>query len=150
MKKLLILFAFISYMSYSQNPVKILNSNEWLYEYEGLTIDTLGNGDSVWYKEVYMPYHGDAVKYKIYMDVDTVGGTSSSSNKYLFILQAKNSTDESYTALDTVGYIGTADTTFSFTETSTAQLYKRWRMYVKGLSDDLYIEIQKLNWGFYK
>lgn len=150
MKRLLIFIGLLlSIVVYSQYD-RTLGANEWTLDHEGNASDTLHTGDSIWTYQIWLPHHGDPLKYKIYMDVDSTGGTSAIANRYLFILQAKNSEDETYTALDTVTYQGTADTTFSFTETTTAQFYKKWRMYVKGTSDELKIEIQKLNWSWYK
>ena len=151
MKRLLILLLFVPFIISAQGTYeRTLGSNEWTYDHEGNAGDTLFTGDSIWYFEIWTPKHGDPLKYKIYMDIDSTGGTSSSANKYYIVLQAKNSEDETYSGLDSVAYIGTVDTTFSITETSTAQLYKKWRIYIYGLSDELKIEIQKLNWAFYK
>jgi hypothetical protein len=136
--------------SYCQGRAHTFKSTDWEYSYEGNSSDTLGAGDSILYKEVKLPQHGDALKYKIYLDVDSIGGTSDAANKYNFFLQAKNSDDETYSNLDTIGYIGTSDTTFSFVQTTTSEYYKYWRMYIEGLTDELVIELQLINWSFYK
>jgi hypothetical protein len=147
MKKLLILL-FFPLICYSQHET--LSGNEWVYNYDGIESDTLGNGDSIWYKELYFPSHGDPLKYDIFFDVDSTGGTSSSDNEYLFIVQGKNNESDSYTPYDTVSYAGTADTVFHLTETGTAKIIKWLRLYVIGESDELVVEIQKMEASFYK
>lgn len=157
MKKLAILISLFVFAAITINAQDaILREDEWKWDYNGTSADTIGAGmdndvaATNWTNTVYVGYRGDPLKYKIYLDVDSIAGTSNVADEHLFILQAKNSYDEAWTALDTVSYAGTADTTFSFTQTTTAQYYKWWRIKGKTEDDGFQSEVQVVNWGFYK
>jgi len=149
----LFVIASIEVKAQGSNSVN-LNVNEWKFDYNGNANDTIGdnmdNNTANWTNTVYVGWRGDPLKYKIYMDVDSTDGTSSAADEHLFILQAKSSNDETYTALDTVSYAGTADTTFTFTQVTTAQFYKWWRVLGKTEDDGFDSEIKVVNWAFYK
>lgn len=144
----LILFFTMSVSVFCQT--KTMKSTDWVYDYECGQKDTLGTGDSIWYQEIYFPKHGDGLLYSVYVDVDSIGGTSGPANEYLFIIKGKANESATYVALDTVSYAGTADTTFTMAELSTAVKYKYIMLYVEGEADELAIELQKVEFSFFK
>ncbi|MCP4569917.1 MAG: hypothetical protein GY841_20245 [FCB group bacterium] len=114
----------------------------------GGAADTTGILDSVLTKTVLIETN-DEVICDVYIDSDSLGGTSSPLNSHYFIMQYKEFPDDSYTNLDTVTYQGTVDTTFKMSS-STAYKARYWRILEKGKTDSFSTELQKAYFKFWK
>lgn len=144
MKKLLfILLSVVLYFgAIAQNGTvdRVMKTNDILYKYVGEADDTVGIADSVWtYTVAKVPVSKSYCN--IFMDVDTVTGTSDT---IYFYLQYKPSPDGDYINTDTVTYYQTADTTFNFANSTSVQGYY-WRLRMVGNKDEAKAEVQKLN-----
>lgn len=106
----------------------------WLIDKYLGTGDTIGTGDSTWYYTIY-PNKGERVYYDIWMDIDSIGGTGNVANQVPVILQGRRLSVDPWTAIDTVNYAGKADTTFKFSQVSTASFYTEFKITVTGKSD---------------
>lgn len=150
---LLILLLFPLFMSAQirgketeQNATVKYGQSKWYYT--GIASDTTGVLDSTQYKIVLIETL-DKVICDVYVDVDSVSGTGSVANGHYFILQGKQFPDDPYTAIDTVTYAGTVDTTFTLTSTSAAK-YVFWKVLEKGKTDSFGTELKKLYFQFSK
>lgn len=99
------------------------------------TTHAINAKDSTWtytiLKNSYKP-----VKYDIYMSLDSISGTKDSVT---VIFQAKKWIDDaSWVGLDTATWVAGGDTIINFNQTTTAQQYQYFRMYVAG-SDNTFI-----------
>lgn len=150
MKKMIIFFAFMASFMITEAQTDLYlsitdPSGSWLEDYTGLdAYDTIGAGDSVWVSRTIYPNKGERLYYDIYLSVDSTGGTGDVANLCPFILQGRRLSVDSWTDIDTVNYAGTADTTFKYSQVSTAQFYTEYRISMTAANDDFAAKILRL------
>lgn len=119
-----------------------------IYPIIGGVDDTTGTGDSTQTFTV-LKNTLDELICNVYVDVDSIGGTSSAANAHYFILRGKLFPDDSYTNIDTVTYQGAADSTFTIGST-TAKAYRYWQLLEQGKTDEFKTELQKAYFHFFE
>ena len=121
----LLLIMLISLVSFSQDKQKSLNINQYYYEYSLGASDTVSNNDTLWYAQLFLN-KTEPIKYDIQVKVDSLSGTPTTD----ISLQGKVFESDSWTNITTVSWAGTtSDTTFTYTENSTAKYYRYLRVY---------------------
>lgn len=102
--------------------------------------------DSIWYyttrKESMKP-----LKYDIKIVLDSIGGTAVSVP---VVLQAKKFLSDSFTPLDTITWADGGDTTIVWNETSTAQQYRYWRVYIQCATSGFIFGVDELSQKFWE
>jgi hypothetical protein len=126
---------------------KTLGYSETYLEFTGSSTDVLKVGDSTWcytvWKKSVRP-----LKYDVYMDLDSTGGTK---NMMTITLLGKKWLDQAaWTTLKTQRYTLGRDTTFTFTESSTAGQYQFYKVNVVGDNDTFLMSIKKLFMKFWE
>jgi len=155
MKKIILYIAlmFVSFSIMAQFRGKdtaydnVLSDGKTAYFITGTAADTTGTADSTLTKTIFVNTNVETIC-DLYMDVDSLGGTAGIANAHYFILQYKEFPDEAYTALDTITYAGTVDTTFRITST-TAVKARYWRILEKGITDELKLKTTKWYFKFW-
>lgn len=124
---------------------KQIDDKESAVYYNGTSAEITSSGDSTWYVDIFVRTADETI-FDCFLDVDSVGGTSSAANEHLFFLSyAQFPGSNSYTAIgDTVSYAGTADTTFVLSSGSTAVKARQWRINCIGETDSFYSELDYL------
>lgn len=143
-----ILFLAFAFTASAQNTVldKSLNYSETFVYYTGIASDTIGIGDSTWTYTIWK-YNDEPGNVYVYADIDSV---SLSSGEVSVVLQGKVLPEESYTDIATATYALTADTVILFDQTATQYDYQYWRVSLTGDNDENKVEVQKLDWKFFK
>jgi hypothetical protein len=102
--------------------------------------------DSVWfytiYKESSMP-----VKYDFKVSCDSVGGTYK---RVPIVLKAKKFLSDDWTTVTTVAWTTGKDTVKTFTQSTTAQQYQYWQIYIKSDSKGFIFKIPELSAKFWE
>lgn len=156
MKKLiiilgLIVFAFSAnaqWKSESETYNKYLDGTYLTAYYYGGASDTIGTSDSTW-TQVVLVNNKDELKYDIYIEADSTGGTASD---VYFIRQTKTTEGQSYSvaAGDTTTWaMSSTDTSFTISE-GTATSDRFFKIIMKGSNDELKAKLSKLQIHFYE
>lgn len=149
MKKLFILLALLYAVLFTVEAQKIgtLSAKDpagsWLIDAKLVASDTIGANDSIWHYTI-RPNKGERLYYDMYMQIDSIGGTGGVVGQCPVILQGRRLSVDAWTNIDTAKYSVSADTTFKFSQVSTAQFYTEYRIYVKGINDSFAVRFRKL------
>jgi hypothetical protein len=107
----------------------------------------LTTGDSsytyTFYKESLKP-----LKYDVYVSLDSTGGTYDTTT--VITWKAKKFSENSWSTLKTVTWYNGSDTTFTMTESSTAQQYNYYQLSVAGNSDSPIVKLLLLYVKFWE
>lgn len=125
-----LLFASACDVNAQITRTKTMSASTWIDTYEGRTKDTVSvNADSVFYY-VLTANKADDLFYDIKIALDSLGATPN----YVIDLKAKVFPDDDWTSLETdVTWTGTSsDTTIRFTEQTTAEFYRIFRVEING------------------
>ena len=147
MKKLFILLCFVATatLAVAQNATvdKLMTYDQASCIYTGKVSDTIGELDSIWTFTVQKQSSNKLIPY-IYVSADSTGGTAAAVR---FILQQKVFPQETYTAIDTVTWKMTGDTSFVI-EPTTAVFSEYFRLKVLGSTDNMKAKINYINFKF--
>lgn len=127
MKNIIILctFLLIATVGLSQNRSVQFKPTEYFNEYSGAASDTISNNDSLFSIE-YQLNKAEPVKYNVAVKLTKVSGTPRVVAK----LQGKVFSADTYSDITTVTWYGTSsDTTIKYTQNSTAQYYRYFKLY---------------------
>lgn len=141
---LIVVFAASAQLRTDTGYDKVVDINESAYFYVGTATDVIGDGDSTLTFTVLVETH-DEVICDVYLDIDSI----SAGAAVPIYFKGKQFPDDAYTAIDTVTYAMTADTTFTFTST-TAQKYRYWQVSIEAPADSIEAELQKAYFKFWK
>lgn len=122
----------------------IINDNQSAYFINGNAKDVIGEGDSTLTKTIFINTH-NPVQCDVYVALDSISA-GAAINIYF---KGKQFPDDDYTVIDTVIYAMTADTSFTFSET-TAQKYRYWQVAIEAPSDTIETKLQKAYFKFWK
>ena len=130
MKKIKIVIALICFvLAFSiteKATAQVLREGVYLYDYTGVSTDTVGTGATTWYKEV-QPDKPQMLYYNNQLKVTKVSGSPRASIK----LQGKNFSTDAYTDITTTAYYGTGtDTTINYTQVTTKQSYRYYKLLI--------------------
>lgn len=102
--------------------------------------------DSTWYYTV-LKESDAGLRYQIKVSLDSIGGVKK---KVAVVLKAKQWDSDSYTTVTTTYWWNGRDTTILFTQTSTAQYYRYFQVFVQGVNKGFVFKIPELSFGFKK
>lgn len=107
------------------------NLARWIWTMK-VPVNSLSVADSTWTYTVYKESK-NAVKYDVFIVCDSIGGTK---NNVKIIVQGKKFLQQpSWTDLKTVWWTTGKDTTKTITESTTAQQYPYYRVFVQGVDN---------------
>jgi hypothetical protein len=151
MKKLILfLFAFSLAVAASAQFMAdtgydaLVKDNQSAYFFTGGAQDVIGEGDSTLTKTVFINTHDEVIA-DVYVGIDSISAGAAIS----IYFKGKQFPDDTYTAIDTVDYSMTADTTFTFTSTS-AQKYRYWQISMEAPADSIEAKLSKAYFKFWK
>lgn len=122
---LLIAFA-MCFIAMPKANAQTLLPAEYLFDYAGVSTDTVGNGTTTWSKEIIVN-KSQMLYYNKQLKVTKVSGSPRATIK----LQGKNFSTDAYTDITTTAYYGTtADTTINYTQVSTKQPYRYYKFLI--------------------
>jgi hypothetical protein len=132
MKKfILLLVACVSFaIASAQTAVPVtLPADQWFVSYVGnATLDTVTVGNT-WYKEI-LPNKGQRLMYNIRVKITEVSAVSAGT-PVAVALQGKVFDTDTYTTITTLNYRGTgSDTTLTYSEASTPQVYRYFKVLI--------------------
>lgn len=125
---------------------KYVGYTESWFSYFPLSTDRVHTAtDSIWYytclKESYWP-----VKYDMKVKLHKVSGTT---RVVPVILKAKKFDSDAWTTVTTVYWVTGADTTKTFTQSSTYQQYRYWQIYMKANLKGMVSTVPELSMKFW-
>lgn len=120
---LLIAVLGIAISSIGQDKNVSFGDATWMYEFPFTTADSVSQFDTLYYVQ-FTTNKPSPVKYDIQVGIDKLSGTPVTA----ISLQGKKWAGDAWTNITTVSYGGTADTTINFTQVSTAQYYRMFRV----------------------
>ena len=129
MKNLLIILSLLLSMflisASAQAQDKVLQKGTSFETYTGVDADTL-SADETWSYSV-LSYSDYGKFHNVKVNLDSISGTPTCDIK----LQGKVFSDDSWTDIETVSWAGTtSDTTFTFSEASTAKYYRYYKVLI--------------------
>jgi hypothetical protein len=153
MKKIIFLFSiltilFINGYGQEQSPQdKTLGYDLTWFTYTAPTTTYATTAtDSNWYYTVLNESKGP-VKYNFKITLDSISGTKQVTP---VVLKAKIWPSDSWTAIDTITWSTGVDTTILFTQTTTAQYYRYWRVDITTALKAFIIQVDELSAKFWE
>lgn len=116
----------VCFLSVQNIDAQNLATDQFVYDYSGVASDTVGIGTTTWFKELninkpQMLYYNNQLK------VTKVSGSPRATIK----LQGKIFSTDTYTDITTTAYYGTtADTTINYTQVTTKQSYRYYKLLI--------------------
>jgi hypothetical protein len=132
MKKLVLLLIAVCSFAFANaqtaTPIQF-TPDQWFVSYTGsATLDTV-SVNNTWYKEI-LPNKGQRLMYNIRVKITEVSAVSAGT-PVAVALQGKVFDTDTYTTITTLNYRGTGtDTTLTYSEASTAQVYRYFKVLI--------------------
>lgn len=128
----------------------VVNSTETRARHMGDNDELTAAGDSTWTYTWYVNTQSKIIA-DVELDVDSVGGTSSSANAHQFWLSYREFPGQAWINIgDTVTYTGSVDTIFSLTTGETALKANYIRVNCKGKTDSFFDQLYYALLKFWK
>lgn len=110
----------------AQDKQITLGNDTWYYQFSvGAATDTIGSSDTTYYLQ-WLTNKDMGLLYNVKTKLTEVSGTATVAVS----IQGKVHSDDSWSNIATQTYYGAgSDTTLVFTQTSTAQFYRYFRLY---------------------
>lgn len=151
MKKLIFLFSLVLAVFLTANAqedpdydYKVNYDATWTTYNMPTGTNATTSSDSIWYFTV-LKESKAPVKYDFKISLDSVGGTYKTVP---IILQGKKFKSDAFTNVTTLYWTTGRDTVKTFTQNSTGQYYRYWRVYIKSNNKGFIFRVPELSVAF--